>query len=671
MGDKYIILPTNTSDLNVIKKVLDYLYKNIEIHYNKEEFQKETQYTSAESHKIAFLDYFSLIERNDKNIRFTLTAQFVYLYWNNVEVRNKLLILSWLCSSIPSNWNSINKPAGKHYIICKLFKIIIENKDLDLSIIIEKLKKFISDEDNLTKNSEPDKMIDKSDKIIGYFKGILNNLNILNMHEKKWNLDLLNEVNKWINILEQNNFEIDTLKEIIITIIQSQSLNLEKSNLNLYDNFENWLSTIYKTYKNEILSEKSISSYLNSLKKNIPNLLSKFLNKEIYIFEIYDSTIINDYIKIFENELKDEDYNRLYSNSLKRYSEFLDYYSINSTSQKRSSLPYQKIVYGAPGTGKSYSLNQQAEKHFGNNIKRVTFYDGYTYGQFVGMYKPTLMKDNDIGYSYVPGPFMQQLVQSLKNPKNNFCLVVEEINRAKADKVFGNIFQLLDRNSSGKSRYPVSISEEQLKFLQIELKEQEEILREIEEKGLYIPNNLYVWATMNSADEGVQPLDTAFKRRWKFEYISLNKNEKEFEKQRENIKLIIGKNKTSNLEWNEFRKTVNGKLQEYNITEDRLIAPFFISPDDFTILVSEGMYALDKNIFVEKVLMYIFDDLLRHYPKIRNEIFKGNIKTFSNIYEALSNDKSELDNYYEKLNTILSENLFPGLFKEEENVSEK
>ena len=70
-------------------------------------------------------------------------------------------------------------------------------------------------------------MIDKSDKIIGYFKGILNNLNILNMHEKM-DLDLLNEVNKWINILEQNNFEIDTLKEIIITIIQSQSLNLEK-----------------------------------------------------------------------------------------------------------------------------------------------------------------------------------------------------------------------------------------------------------------------------------------------------------------------------------------------------------------------------------------------------------------------------------------------------------
>lgn len=336
-----------------------------------------------------------------------------------------------------------------------------------------------------------------------------------------------------------------------------------------------------------------------------------------------------------------------------------------------NNLPYQKIVYGAPGTGKSYSLNQEVEKYFGNNIKRVTFYDGYTYGQFVGMYKPTVDEKNGIGYSYVPGPFMQQLVQSLKNSEDNFCLVVEEINRAKADKVFGNIFQLLDRDSSGKSRYPVSVSEEQLEFLKIELKEQEEILEEIKEKGLYIPDNLYIWATMNSADEGVQPLDTAFKRRWKFEYISLNKNEEKFEKQRGNIKLIIGKNTTSNLEWNEFRKTVNGKLQEYNITEDRLIAPFFISPDDFTIQISEDTYALDKNIFVEKVLMYIFDDLLRHYPKIRNEIFKDDVKTFSKIYEALSDGEYELDNYYKKLNAILSESLFPELFKEEKNVSEK
>lgn len=463
-------------------------------------------------------------------------------------------------------------------------------------------------------------------------------------------LTFITEDAKYLIVDQENN---DIVFENLGIYEQLLSENLETNRVKLNSNVEVKGSTriLYN------LLEQNMNVYLNYDNKNKIVTLSHLENKHILKFSDYYNLIEN--FKSITNDIK-----IIFINAPESSEPTLD-------EQNNKKLDFQKIVYGAPGTGKSYSLNQQAEKHFENSIKRVTFYDGYTYGQFVGMYKPTVNEKNDIGYSYVPGPFMQQLVQSLKNPKNDFCLIVEEINRAKADKVFGNIFQLLDRDSSGKSRYPVSVSEEQLKFLEIELKEQEEILKEIEEKGLYIPKNLYIWATMNSADEGVQPLDTAFKRRWKFEYISLNKNEKEFEKQRENIKLIIGKNGTSNLEWNEFRKTVNGKLQEYNITEDRLIAPFFISPDDFTIPVSEGVYALDKNILIEKVLMYIFDDLLRHYPKIRNEIFRGNMKTFSNIYEALLNDKSELDNYYEKLSTILSENLFPKLFKEEEDVSEK
>lgn len=394
--------------------------------------------------------------------------------------------------------------------------------------------------------------------------------------------------------------------------------------------------------------DKLIETCESSIKRAETITIEKLKNQEIYSdFLTYDNL------------------------KIKKTNSLIKYNNKENKKEKKGNPPYQKIVYGAPGTGKSYRLSQQVEEYFGNNVKRVTFYDGYTYGQFVGMYKPTIIEGNDIGYSYVPGPFMQQLVQALKNSENSFCLVIEEINRAKADKVFGNIFQLLDRDSSAKSRYPISVSEEQLRFLEVELKEQEEILKEIKEKGLYIPDNLYIWATMNSADEGVQPLDTAFKRRWKFEYISLNKNEKEFEKQREGIKLIVGKNKTYNLEWNAFRKTVNNKLQEYNITEDRLISPFFISPDDFTIAVSEDTYALDKNIFVEKVLMYIFDDLLRHYPKIKSKIFNDNLKTFSKIYEVLLNDNHELDDYYEKLDAVLSKDLFPNLFKEEENVSEK
>ena len=265
--------------------------------------------------------------------------------------------------------------------------------------------------------------------------------------------------------------------------------------------------------------------------------------------------------------------------------------------EKSSKNPiYQRIVYGAPGTGKSYSLNQEAKEIFNrevvleneNNfskiistIERITFYDGYTYGQFVGMYKPVTLDNGDISYEYIPGPFMSQLVLAYKNPKDKFCLLIEEIDRVKADKVFGNIFQLLDRNNRGESEYPISLSKEQRKYLEDNLREESEegkkVLEKIKNEGLYLPNNLYIWATMNSADDNVQPLDTAFKRRWKFNYISLNANEDKFGN---GETFIIGTYKDNNISWNKFRHNLNNTLK-INITEDRLIAPFLISPNDF------------------------------------------------------------------------------------------
>ena len=92
---KHIVLPTNTSDLDTIKKVLDYLYNNMSVEFNVDDFRNETHYTSGDSHKLAFLDYFSIINRTNGSIEFKLTAQFIYLYWNITVIRNKLLILSW------------------------------------------------------------------------------------------------------------------------------------------------------------------------------------------------------------------------------------------------------------------------------------------------------------------------------------------------------------------------------------------------------------------------------------------------------------------------------------------------------------------------------------------------------------------------------------------------
>lgn len=342
-----------------------------------------------------------------------------------------------------------------------------------------------------------------------------------------------------------------------------------------------------------------------------------------------------DRVKTLIKKFEENDFKENYLNFLtKPLNLFQEKDKINND----KNIPYQKIVYGAPGTGKSYSLNEEAESIFGTNKERITFYDGYTYGQFIGMYKPTMTEEGDISYKYVPGPFIKQLVKAYKDSSNKFCLIIEEINRAKADKVFGNIFQLLDRDEKGNSRYPISVSEEQIQYLREELKDKMDILERIETKGLYLPNNLYIWATMNSADDGVQPLDTAFKRRWKFNYISLNANERNFGN---GETFIIGQYKDKDILWNNFRTALNNTLK-VNITEDRLIAPFFISPNDFEE-IDTSIKKIDKNILSEKVLMYIFDDLLRHYPKLRKEIFHNDVKTFSDIHEKVTENENFLE----------------------------
>lgn len=275
-----------------------------------------------------------------------------------------------------------------------------------------------------------------------------------------------------------------------------------------------------------------------------------------------------------------------------------------------------------------------------STMERITFYDGYTYGQFVGAYKPVPHKLNEMNivYKYVPGPFMQQLVKAYKNEEVNYLLIIEEINRAKADKVFGNIFQLLDRNEDGESKYKISISEEQRKYLEEELIDNEELLAEILGKGLYIPKNLYIWATMNNADQGVYPLDTAFKRRWSFEYIRLNQNEKELNK---NYKIQIKKGEEEKLvSWNLFRNKLNDFLLENGIYEDRLIAPFFIKDEE----VKEEI--LEEETFLNKLMMYIFDDVLKHKISIRKKLFKENILSFSKLITSYEEGEEIFSNEF-------------------------
>ena len=206
-------------------------------------------------------------------------------------------------------------------------------------------------------------------------------------------------------------------------------------------------------------------------------------------------------------------------------------------------FPYNLVVFGAPGTGKSHYLDDKrgkkkkdvigdsdSDESYFARCERVTFYPTYSYTQFVGTYKPVLDDKKEISYKFVPGPFLRLLSEALKNPESNYLLIIEEINRANAAAVFGDMFQLLDRMSDGLSEYGISLAEDIKKWLKDDAKVQpiavgaDDKDKEVAWNGdmLRLPKNFYIWATMNSADQGVFPLDTAFKRRWEFEYINVD-----------------------------------------------------------------------------------------------------------------------------------------------------
>ncbi len=370
-----------------------------------------------------------------------------------------------------------------------------------------------------------------------------------------------------------------------------------------------------------IVSIKAITIYdsLTALNTSEGEIARHLHDKDSYIPK--DSKRI-----LYENEHKEFEDFQEFINRVKFLQNKDDLHIPEITKAQPLNKPHNRIIYGAPGTGKSYLLNNEIKKL--KEIQdleytRVTFYDGYTHGQFVGSYKP-IPKGDSITYAYVAGPLMKSIVNAVNNPDKNYCLIIEEINRARADKVFGNTFQLLDRKEDGSSEYSIDLSDEQQEFLN---------KCDIDEEKLYFPENLYIWATMNSADQGVYVLDSAFKRRWSFEHIGLNENQENFGESTINYQVNYTQEKSTN--WNHFRTTINNILMNVNVIEDKLLAPFFIKPSDF--ITENNITVLKENVFISKILMYLFDDILKH--KSKDTLFISEIKTFSQLKETYKKGK--------------------------------
>ena len=294
-----------------------------------------------------------------------------------------------------------------------------------------------------------------------------------------------------------------------------------------------------------------------------------------------------------------------------------------------------RIVFGAPGTGKSYKLKDDCEKLMADTTgtyERVTFHPDYTYSQFVGTYKPVMNEDdNSIRYDFVPGPFMRVYVDALKSGRTDspqpYLLLIEEINRAKVAAVFGDVFQLLDRNDNGVSEYEIQASEDIRRYLAKELGGRADNYKKIR-----IPNNMFIWATMNSADQGVFPMDTAFKRRWNFEYLGINENEDQIK----GIGKITLPGCDEPIEWNTLRKAINDKMSssDFKINEDKLMGPFFLSKN--VIVSDENGMIIDTKKFIDafksKVIMYLYEDAVKQG---KHRFFDGcDSSKYSSVCEA-------------------------------------
>lgn len=300
-------------------------------------------------------------------------------------------------------------------------------------------------------------------------------------------------------------------------------------------------------------------------------------------------------------------------------------------------LSLQQIFYGAPGTGKSYTINQDTE---GEDVIRTTFHPDTDYSTFVGAYKPTTIeeevmtvigtkavpvenadgshrKESKIVYEFVQQAFLQAYVAAWKkyaeangeDPRKQF-LVIEEINRGNCAQIFGDLFQLLDRNAQGFSDYPITADADmkrQLKkaFAGLSLAEADsinamykgrDVCREVLEGDiLLLPGNLYIWATMNTSDQSLFPIDSAFKRRWDWTYRPISDAKEEWK-----IKA------DGNLyDWWTFLEKINDKVGSLTNSEDKKLGYFFCKAD------SENIISADT--FVGKVIFYLWNDVFKNY----------------------------------------------------------
>lgn len=288
----------------------------------------------------------------------------------------------------------------------------------------------------------------------------------------------------------------------------------------------------------------------------------------------------------------------------------------------------QRIIYGAPGTGKSHGIEDVVGKYA--DTVRTTFHPDSDYASFVGCYKPTMVRvkktyvlegrvaevkdyedspvfEERIAYSYVPQAFTSAYVRAwrkmLQGTDGNVApqfLIVEEINRGNCAQIFGDLFQLLDRDDNGYSKYPIEADADLSRYIGEELGKLPPDMKTnippevLSGEKLVLPPNLYIWATMNTSDQSLFPIDSAFKRRWEWKYMPISDAGKGW-------KIEVAKGEV--YDWWAFLEKANALVQNATDSEDKKLGYFFCKAD------ASGNITLEQ--FVGKVIFYLWNDVFK------------------------------------------------------------
>ena len=328
-------------------------------------------------------------------------------------------------------------------------------------------------------------------------------------------------------------------------------------------------------------------------------------------------------------------------------------------------IPLQRIFYGAPGTGKSNTIKCDVDKK-GLPRVRTTFHPDSDYSTFVGAYKPTSVEvpvmtiigkeqvpvvnakpEKKIVYEFVPQAFLKAYTGAWKDQDKPFFLIIEEINRGNCAQIFGDLFQLLDRNDeTGLSDYPISPDEDIQKFLLTDKKfgfaaltdEQKAAIPEEVLTGelMILPKNLHIWATMNTSDQSLFPIDSAFKRRWDWQYMPISDGRKGWK--------IDANGKQ--YDWWQFLKKMNNQIGSTTNSEDKKLGYYFCKAKGDTI---------DAETFVGKVIFYVWNDVFKDFAEEAGDLFKdtdGSLLSFNKFYSVGDDGRAKV--IEEKVERILS-----------------